>query len=102
MDEGSTDPSRCQELKNRCPKNPGFTVVYGGLQNTPFVNPRKNFSVIPKPFQSVSKTQSSKALEAKMGVGKPKRRPPQHNVSVTRAPPYKVSERNLKNLNPPL
>ena len=69
-------------------------MVYGGLQNTPFVNPRKNFSVIPKPFQSVSKTQSSKALEAKMGVGKPKRRP-QHNVSVTRAPPYKVLQRNL-------
>lgn len=64
-------------------------MVYGGLQNTPFVNPRKN-SVIPKPFQSVSKTQSSKALKAKMGVGKPKRRP-QHNVSVTRAPPYKVA-----------
>ena len=38
------------------------------------------------------------ALKAKMGVGKPKRRP-QHNVSVTRAPPYKVLQRNL---NPPL
>ena len=33
-----------------------------------------------------------------MGVGKPKRRHHSTNVSVTRAPPYKVLQRNL---NPP-